>query len=89
MSNAYAVEKCENKGRLTSTSTCGQFDVEEANEPTAVAVGIAYLNRGLIYFSQIDINTVIINFTDARNSAHVRALSSHRDISARKTELLY
>ncbi len=46
MSNAYAVEKCENKGRLSSTSTCGQFDVEQANEPTAVAVGIAYLNRG-------------------------------------------
>ncbi|MDE7215505.1 MAG: hypothetical protein K2O08_01730, partial [Clostridia bacterium] len=43
--NAYAVEKCQNTGRISAVSNCSQFEVQEEYEPTASATGIAYLNR--------------------------------------------
>lgn len=45
LTNAYTVEKCENRGNISSVSDCGQFD-DEGNEPTVSASGIAYISRG-------------------------------------------
>lgn len=45
MNNAYAVEKCVNKGKLSSASNCEKFEVEENTDPSAAASGIAYISR--------------------------------------------
>ena len=42
ITNAYAVENCENKGNISAKSNCEQIDEQEG---AASASGIAYLNR--------------------------------------------
>ena len=44
ITNAYNVEDCQNIGRISAVSTC-ENSASDDNERTAVAVGIAYINR--------------------------------------------
>ena len=44
INNAYSVEDCRNTGRISVAST-GEKSESEDNEHTAVATGIAYINR--------------------------------------------
>ncbi|MDE5756774.1 MAG: hypothetical protein K2I23_06765, partial [Clostridia bacterium] len=46
ITNAYAVENCQNKGKISSVSSCPQFEIQEGTDPATAAAGIAYLNRG-------------------------------------------
>lgn len=45
ISNAYAIENCENRGKISAVSNCGQFERQEEFEPTASAAGVAYISR--------------------------------------------
>ena len=46
LTNTYAVENCENKGKISSLSNCGQFDLPEGGEPSSSAAGIANISGG-------------------------------------------
>ncbi|MDE6614860.1 MAG: hypothetical protein K2K24_05060 [Clostridia bacterium] len=47
MTNAYAVDNCENKGSITAISNC-EVEESEENKPTVSAAGIAYVNSSTI-----------------------------------------
>ncbi|MDE6275098.1 MAG: hypothetical protein K2M75_01020 [Clostridia bacterium] len=48
LTNAYAMENCQNKGSILSVSTCGKFEMQEGYDSAATAVGVAYLNRSSV-----------------------------------------
>ncbi|MDE6302546.1 MAG: hypothetical protein K2M36_03040, partial [Clostridia bacterium] len=43
--NTFVVEKCENRGDISSISTCGEVEQSDEYDHIASAAGIAYLNR--------------------------------------------
>lgn len=43
ITNAYAIENCENKGKISAVSTAPQYDETGENEHTVAAAGITYV----------------------------------------------
>lgn len=73
LTNAYAVENCDNKGKITSKSTCGEFEINEEYDSAASATGIAYLNRS-------SMTTPFIKNCD--NLGDIESTAEYRDIYA-------
>ncbi|MDE5547972.1 MAG: hypothetical protein K2J30_03140, partial [Clostridia bacterium] len=73
VTNSYAVENCENRGRVSSASTCGEFETQEGYEHIASAAGIAYLNRSS------ETTPYILNCT---NTGSVESSAKYRDAYA-------
>ncbi|MDE7295835.1 MAG: hypothetical protein K2N84_01075, partial [Clostridia bacterium] len=73
VTNSYAVENCENRGRVSSTSNCGAFEMQEGYEHIASAAGIAYLNRSSAT------TPYILNCT---NTGNVESNAKYRDAYA-------
>ncbi|MDE6060349.1 MAG: hypothetical protein K2G31_02640, partial [Clostridia bacterium] len=73
LTNAYAVEGCENKGKISSISTCGQFEVEKGTEPATSAAGIVYSNSG---------SSVTPYIKGCTNSGSVESVAQYRSAYA-------
>ncbi|MDE5601296.1 MAG: hypothetical protein K2J16_02240 [Clostridia bacterium] len=73
LTNAYAIENCENKGNIKSISTCGQFEVEKGTEPAVSAAGIVYSNSG---------TTVNPYVKGCTNSGSVESIAQYRSAYA-------
>lgn len=71
LTNAYAVEKCENKGKISSVSNCGEFEIQPEYEHIVSASGIAYLNRSSSARSPYIINSA--NLGDVESKAERRS----------------
>lgn len=71
LTNAGAVESCENRANISSASDCAQFDVEEGHEVASSASGIAYLNRGT---SSTPYIKNCVNKGEVQSSAHFRSV---------------
>jgi len=71
LTNAGAVESCENRGRISSASDCPRFEVEEGYEVASSASGIAYLNRGT---SSTPYIKNCVNKGEVQSSAHFRSV---------------
>lgn len=65
LTNAYAVENCQNKGSITSTSACGEVETQEGYESVASAAGIAYISRSTVrnpyIFSCVNSGNISVN----------------------------
>ena len=73
VTNSYAVDNCENRGRISSISNCGEFETQEGYEHIASAAGIAYLNRSSAT------TPYILNCT---NTGNVESSAKYRDAYA-------
>lgn len=73
LTNAYIVEQCENSGRISAISVCGQHEEQASDNSTVTAAGIAYVSRGS------NANTAIMHCT---NTGDIESRAAHRNAYA-------
>ncbi len=74
LTNAYVIDGCENRGKISSVSTCGKVEISEEYEAAASASGIVYLNRSTALNTYSIINCV--------NSGRIECSAENRNAYA-------